>query len=205
MNYPTMQVERTGKLEKLVETALQIGAGAIDVVAVSPSDISAEEDLVNFCREPRCGYYGQSGNCPPNVLGPSRFRDLLNNCEQVLAVKMDVPLGCLLTDERFVILKLLHEIVADIEKSAIELGYSNSKTFAGGPCKVIFCHEHGHCNVLDGGECRNPEYARPSIEANGVNVNKLKKTAGWYTKRDTNQAVTDPVMEAVYGLVLIIK
>lgn len=183
---------------------MRIGAGAIDVVTISPSDISAEDDLAKFCLEPRCGYYGLSANCPPHVSGPSGFRDLLKTCEHVLAIKMDVPLGCLLTDDRFVILKLLHEIVADIEKSAVKLGYSNSKAFAGGSCKVIFCQEHLGCHVLnEGGECRNPQHARPSIEANGVNVNKLKKTAGWSIKRDTNEVDTGLVMDAVYGLVLI--
>lgn len=42
MNDPTSQVDR--RLEELVQMALQIGAGAIDVVAISPSDISVEDE-----------------------------------------------------------------------------------------------------------------------------------------------------------------
>ncbi len=203
MNNPSSQVN-SSRLEQLVQIAMRIGAGAIEMVTVSPNDISAEDDLANCCREPRCGYYGLSANCPPYVSGPSGFRDLLKICEHVLAIKIDVPPGCLITDERFDILKLLHEIVADIEKSAVELGYPNSTAFAGGSCRVIFCQKYLGCRVLnEGGECRNYRHARPSIEAKGVNVYKLKKTAGWLTNQDTNIADTSSVMEAVYGLVLV--
>jgi hypothetical protein len=76
--------------------------------------------------------------------------------------------------------------------------------FATGSCKIIFCHEYGSCRVIEGGECRNPEYARPSLEANGVNVNELNKMAGWAINLDTNEVDNDRVsMGAVYGLVLI--
>ena len=201
MNDPTSQVDR--RLEELVQMALQIGADAIDVVAISPSDISVEDDLANFCREPRCGYYGLSANCPPYVSGPSGFRELLKICKHALAIKMEVPLGTYLTDEQYDILKFTHETVAGIERLAVELGYSNSKAFAAGNCKVFFCREYDRCRVLTGGECRHPQHARPSMSSSGINVYELKKTAGWLMNRDTNEANPDPKMEAVYGLVLI--
>jgi hypothetical protein len=48
------QVDSTGlRLKELLEMDLEIGAGAIDVAAISPSDISVEDDLANFCR---CSY-----------------------------------------------------------------------------------------------------------------------------------------------------
>lgn len=196
MNDPKSPVNRTGlRLAELVQVALRIGAGAIDVVAISTSDISVEDDLANMCREPRCGYYGLSANCPPYVSGPSGFRNLLKICAHALVIKIEIPMGSLVNYECLDIMKLLHEIVADIEKSAVELGYSNSKAFAIGSCKVIFCPEHVGCRVLiDGGECRNYQYARPSIEAVGINVYELNKTAGWPINRD---------MEAINGLVLI--
>ena len=178
MNGPTSQVDITElKLKELVEMALQIGAGAIDVVAISTSDILVEDDLANMCREPRCVNYGISANCPPYVSGPSGFRDLLKICKYALAIKMEGPLGSLLTNDRHYITGLMYEIVADIERFAVEQGFSNSKSFASGSCTAIFCREHGDCRVLTGGECRNPRYARPSMSSNGVNVNELSKTA----------------------------
>lgn len=50
MNDTAPQVDR--RPEELVQMALQIGAGAVDVVAVSPSEITVEDDLANFCRTP---------------------------------------------------------------------------------------------------------------------------------------------------------
>ena len=64
--------------------------------------------------EPRCPYYGLSANCPPHVLDPSGFRDLLKTCEHALAIKIDIPMGCLLTDERNEIFKLLPSTLAPL-------------------------------------------------------------------------------------------
>lgn len=205
MNDQKSQVDRTElRVEELIKMALQIGAGAIDVMAVSPSDISVEDDLANTCREPQCPYYGLSANCPPYNSGPSGFRDLLKICQHALAIKMDVPVGSYLGDEYLEIMKFMHETVAGIEKLAVELGYSNSKAFAAGNCKMIFCRDHARCRMLTGGECRNPQSARQSMSSNGVNVYELNKAAGWFMNRETNEVNTNQgSMEAIYGLVLI--
>ncbi|ODA39421.1 DUF2284 domain-containing protein [Desulfosporosinus sp. BG] len=202
------QVDKTKlSLDELVQIALQIGAGIIDVVVIPTSDILVEEDLANMCREPRCAFYGLSANCPPYVSGPSGFRKMMESCTYTLAIKIDVPTGWLMSDERLVIMRLLHEIVADIERSAVERGYSNSKAFAAGSCKEIFCNKQLSCRMLtNNGPCRNPQYARPSIEAYGVNVHELTKTTGWFINpRDSNEANIDkaPIAAAIYGLVLI--
>lgn len=206
MTEPLQQIDIKGsKLEELVQMALQIGAGAIDVVVIPTSDISVEDDLANFCREPRCGYYGVSANCPPYVSGPTGFRDMVIICEYALVIKIPVPMESLLSYEQRGIMRLLHEIVADIEKTAIKLGYSNAKAFAVGSCKEIFCHKHVDCRVLvEGGEnCRYQRYARPPIEAFGINVNELAKIAGWAMNTDKKADTNKVSMGAVYGLVLI--
>lgn len=191
------------ELEKIVQLALQIGEGAIDVAAISTRDIVVEEDLANLCREPLCAFYGLSANCPPNVPGPAEFRDLLKNYEHGLVIKMEVPAGCLNTGERLIIMRLLHEIVAQIEKAAIGMGYPNSKAFAAGSCKEIFCDEHERCSVLtENKECRNPEHARPTIEAVGINVSELNKSAGWSVIHDSDKG-EKAALGTVYGLVLL--
>lgn len=205
MNDPKVHEDKTGlRLEELIQMALRIGSGVADVEAISPSDISVEAHLADLCREPKCGYYGLSANCPPYVSGPAEFRDLLQNCKHVLAIKIDFPEGFLFTELND-ILKLMHEIVADIEKSAIKLGYSNSRAFAVGTCKAIFCDEHERCSAIDGGKCRYPQYARPAIEAYGVNVHELNKAAGWLVNRDTKVESNQESTGALYGLVLIGK
>ena len=205
MNDTTLQVDRYRiRLKELVEMAMQIGAGAIDVVLIPTSDISVEDGLADMCREPRCVYYGISANCPPYVPGPSGFRDLLRICKYGLAIKMEIPGGSLVNGDHRDLTRLMFEIVSDIERLAVDNGFSDSKAFAAGSCKVTFCHEHGNCQVLTGGECRYPQKARPSMSSKGVNVNKLIKTTGWLMNRNTNNTDSGKVStEAIYGLVLI--
>ena len=193
------------RMDELVQIALQIGAGIIDVVTISTSDISIEDDLANMCRKPVCAFYGFSAKCPPYVASPSEFRNMLEIYRYALAIKMDVPTGWLNSDDRLVVMKLLHEIVADIERAAIELGYTNSEAFAAGSCKEIFCNKHSHCQLLtDNGKCRHPKYARPAVEAYGVNVHDLNTTTGWIKDQKSKEAIVDKAsIGAIYGLVLI--
>ena len=190
-------------LKELIKQASQSGASG--AAAISASDISVEDDLAKLCREPRCESYGLSTSCPPHVSGPSGFRGLLKNFKHAIVIKIDVPLEILLSSERSDIMRLLHEIVAGIEQSAVKTGYPSSKAFAGGSCKKIFCHDYEACRVLtEGGECRNSRHARPSMSGFGVNVSKLMKTAGWTMNRNTHK--DDPATAStapICGLILI--
>ena len=190
-------------LKELIKQASQSGASG--AAAISASDISVEDDLAKLCREPRCESYGLSTSCPPYVSGPSGFRELLKNFKHAIVIKIDVPLEILLSSERSDIMRMLHEIVAGIEQAAVKTGYPSSKAFAGGSCKKIFCHDYEGCRVLtEGGECRNPLYARPSMSGFGVNVSKLMNTVGWTMKSNTYK--TDPATVStapICGLILI--
>jgi predicted metal-binding protein len=194
---------RDGVIEELVESACRLGAS--DARALSVSDISVEDTLANLCREPECENYGLSAGCPPNVSGPSGFRELLKTVEQVVFFKIDVPWEILLSNERRDIFRLLHEVAAGIEQTAVERGYPDSKAFAGGSCKQIFCYNHPLCRVLEKGEpCRNSRIARPSMSGFGINVSKLMKAAGWpmnWTTRAGQENTTS--MGTVCGLVVI--
>lgn len=186
-----------------MESACRFGAS--DATGVSVSDISVEEALANLCREPQCENYGLSAGCPPNVSGPSGFRELLKTVEEVVVFKIDVPWEILLSNERRDIFRLLHEVAANIEQAAVERGYPDSKAFAGGSCKQIFCYNHPLCRVLEKGEpCRNSRIARPSMSGFGINVSTLMKAAGWplnWTTRVGHGNTTS--MGTVCGLVLI--
>lgn len=190
-------------LKELTQRASQLGAS--DARAISTTEISVEEDLANLCREPGCENYGLSASCPPYVAGPDGFRKLLNTFKHAVVFKIDVPSEILFSDERRDVFRLLHEIAASIEKSAIEMGCHDSKAYVGGSCKQIFCRDHPDCRVLaENGECRNPFLARPSMSGFGINVLKLKKAAGWMSNKTPRDTDSDAVsMETVCGLVLI--
>ena len=191
------------KLKALIEYASKAGATAAAII--STADIVVEENLATMCQEPRCENYGLSKSCPPHVSGPSGFRKQLNNFTRAFVFKIDVPSEILLSNERYEIFQLLHEIAAGIEQSAVKMGFRNAQAYTGGSCKKIFCRDHAECAVLSGkGECRNPQYARPSMSGFGINVSRLMKTAGWTMSIAAHD--NDPSgikMGNVCGLVLI--
>ena len=190
-------------LNELARLARELGATGAK--AISTREISVEADLAALCRNPRCGFYGLSAGCPPHVSGPPGFRKLLPCYDHAVFLKIDVPSEILLSDQRSEIFKLLHEIVARVERAAVECGYVRSRAFAGGSCKDLFCRDHPSCRVLaEGGPCRNPDRARPSMSGFGINVSALMQAAGWRLNRITRQPDPDAVsMGTVSGLVLI--
>ncbi|HPD61413.1 MAG TPA: DUF2284 domain-containing protein [Thermodesulfobacteriota bacterium] len=190
-------------LKELVRLACSLGAS--DAHIISSSDIVIENDLANFCREPQCENYGLSPSCPPHVSGPSVFRELQKSIKWAIVVRIDVSSAMLFSEERRKVMRLLHEIVAAIEQTAVGMGYPDSKAFAGGSCKKIFCHDHATCRILsEDSECRNPQHARPSMSGFGINVSALMKVCGWPSTINTRgpESGTNS-MSWVAGLVLV--
>jgi predicted metal-binding protein len=116
-----------------------------------------------------------------------------------------VPTGILFSEQRRSVSRRLHELVARIEQEAAKLGYPNSKAFAGGSCKNIFCYEHADCCVLvDTRPCRHPQHARPSMSGYGINVSRLMSTCGWPADIRVREWETDPGSTSwLAGLVMI--
>jgi len=190
-------------LQELVDLA--ITAGATRAAVISTDDISAEKKLAKLCRDPKCENYGLSQSCPPYVSGPDGFKKYLKGKNHALVVRIDLSSAVLFSEQRTEIMRLLHEIVAHVEKSAIEMGFSDSSAFAGSSCKKIFCREYQNCNALsDDGECRHPETARPSMSGYGINVSKLMTAAGWPSQMDAGSpAPGEESMSWVAGLIVI--
>ena len=200
MNHPDNTYEYNMAL--LLELATR--SGATDARIISTRDILVEDRLAGICKETSCESYGLSMSCPPHVAGPAMFREWIKEIDNAIVVKMDVPLEILLS-EREDIMRLLHEIVASIELAARQLGYANSKAFAGGSCKQFFCSSHADCRVVaHKEECRNPHRARPSMSGFGVNVPEMMKTAGWTSDEDKSGPHKEGTSTGtVSGLILI--
>ncbi|MEN6349135.1 MAG: DUF2284 domain-containing protein [Syntrophomonas sp.] len=153
------------------------------------------------------------GRCEPiNLLAfrtkttkPGEFRKLPTQYEHVLAFKIDTPTEVLLDDRPFDVAKRIHEISADIERVAREKGFTNSRGFAAGSCKMIFFKEQAKCIVLEKNEnCRFPDKARPSLSGLGVNFLELSRTIGWQFNKITKDTKPDDVsMGMMSGMVLI--
>jgi predicted metal-binding protein len=191
------------KLRQLIEDAEKSGATALAII--STRIIAVDDDLADRCREPRCENYGLSRSCPPHVPGPSVFRRKLEEFNQAIFLRIDVPSEVLYSSEGRQVFQLLHEVVAGIERSAVKMGFARAQAYAGGSCKKIFCHDHPGCLALaEKGECRNPEYARPSMSGFGINVAKLYEAAGWTMGAATRDSFsTGDKTASVCGLVLV--
>ena len=190
-------------LAELIQLACRLGAS--DAAVVAASEISVEDDLAKLCKEPQCENYGLSASCPPHVTGPDGFREFQKTFQQAVVFKIDVPSEILLSNQRRDIFQLLHEIAAAIEQAAVKMGYSHSKGFAGGSCKMLFCRDQTDCRALaEGGACRHPDRARQSMSGYGINVFKLLQTAGWQMEKIIRETDPEDVpMGSVSGLVLI--
>jgi predicted metal-binding protein len=198
-----MTDEATRGLSDLMEVACRLGASKARVICTA--DISIEDDLADLCKEPRCESFGLAAGCPPYVAGPSAFRKFLKDFKQAVVFKLDVPSESLFSEERQDIFRLLHEIAAGIEQAAIRMGYRYAKAFAGGSCKRIFCRDQPSCRVVgEGGECRYPDDARPSMSGFGINVSRLMQVAGWTMTRAAEESTPgETSMVPVCGLVLV--
>ncbi len=186
-------------LKSLVTIAEQ--AGASKALVIPAQEVLVEKKLANFCFEPKCPFWGQSLSCPPLVGGPEDFKKKLLACEHALLIRFEVDAPSLQGDDRAEVLRVLQEMVATVEIKAKELGFDQAAGFAGGSCKASFCADYNGCRAMEGGICRFPDQARPSLSGYGVNVGKLMESAGWSSKLFFHQ--NSQQLAWVAGLVLL--
>lgn len=200
-------MKKSGEAEQKIAALVQFAedAGATRATCLPPDTIRVEDRLADFCRDPKCPYWGQAMSCPPYVSGPAGFRKLLQRAQYVLVFRIEIQAVSLHGEDRPEVMRLLHEITATIDREAIRLGFSFAAGFAGGSCKASFCADHPSCRVIAGeGSCRHPDHARPSMSGYGVNVGALMQAAGWSTQLFSGHAPdeTEP-LSWVAGLVLL--
>lgn len=177
--------------------------GATCAVILPAASIVTEEKLAKYCRKPGCENYGRSKSCPPHVEGPKVFDQWLKHYNWALFFKIEVPSDILFSHDRRELFELLHRAAAAVEIEAAALGFARARAFAGGSCKATFCHDRLSCRVVDeGGTCRFPDGARPSMSGYGINVGKLVTAAGW-DEEPLMAGEQAGKTAGLYGLVLI--
>ena len=184
-------------MKKLTDLACQSGATA--AAGIDARDSVLREALAALCNADQCDHYGQAPSCPPYVGGPEDFRKRFAGVSQAIVIRIDVPTEILLSSQRREVMRLLHEIAADVERAAAGMGWPDAAALAGGSCRHLFCFNQSGCAAVDGGgDCRHPDAARPSMSGFGIDVTHLMAAAGWQLNRaGVGDAHTAPVVALV--------
>lgn len=191
-------------LADLTREAMSLGATSSAII--SSVEIQVKEDLAALCNGAyTCPNYGLAASCPPNVEGPVAFRKWQAESTYSITIKIELPTTQMFSDERKGIMQLLHQIVAAVEQKAIEMGLENSKGFAGGSCKELFCGDQEQCCVLAEKKlCRHPESARPSMSGFGIDVTQLMKSCGWSAQKAEKSKVSEKDATSwIAGLIML--
>lgn len=183
------------KFEFLREMALE--AGAAEATIIAADKIVVEDRVVLKCKV-GCPHYGKTMACPPYAPTATEFRKIVSEYNYAMFLKFKSQaeadselLKSLMTAEtdptvpqdvkekaqKFWAawkddkLRMLH-VVVDLEKAAMNKGYSLAISFISGHCQL--CEK---CNT-ERQVCVHPNLARYSEDAVGVNVKKTAHNAG---------------------------
>ena len=147
-------------LTKYIKKAVRQGAAEGKVV--SPSRVFTA-DWVRIKCQYGCGGYGQCLTCPPYSPEPQTTRRLLDSYNRAILFHFVIPADKEDPDIR--------RMVVGLEQALFLDGYYRAFAMACGPCEV--------CADCDFDDCRNPDLARPAMEACGIDVFATARDAGY--------------------------
>jgi predicted metal-binding protein len=142
----------------LCEAAKQ-KSGVIDAQIISPLQVETAPWVRLKCQY-GCGCYGQCLVCPPFTPTPEKMREVLDSYSRAILLHCDKEAD-------------VKAIVADLEREIFLRGAWKAFGLGAGPC--YFCKK---CPVEEQ-HCRDPERARPAMEACGIDVFSTVKKFGF--------------------------
>jgi predicted metal-binding protein len=167
-------IGQTEKFDAYVERALEMGAVGARVIPAE--SVQVGRWVLEKCRF-GCSGYGKRLTCPPHSPTPEQTRDLLSAYRHALLIHgwEGTP---------------LNEMVVTLEKKMFLDGFERAFGMGAGPC--FLCDD---CTE----PCRNPEEARPSMEACGIDVYSTVRAHGFPIEVLKDESCKPNY----YGLVLI--
>ena len=158
--------------KQIVDRSLSLGAYKANVIEAK--NISCDRAFRDMCAANSCGMYGKCYMCPPDVGDIEALMEEIKDFDFALVYQIVTELEDSFDFEGMVEAKKksyplaqnLREVFSDMKISKVlHLGVGGC-----GVCKP--------CAKQTGEPCRFPEKAMPSLEAYGINVSELAKTAG---------------------------
>lgn len=128
-----------------------------------------------MCAKNACGQYGKNHMCPPAIKGITEWK------KEILSYKNGILLTKVYPLKNKSDFRAMTDGMVDFQKS---LAAAREELIKQNPDKKYlflgagFCRICKECAMKNGEPCRYPEKAFPSLEACGIDVTSLSKTAG---------------------------
>jgi predicted metal-binding protein len=168
--------------QDLVKDALELNASHAGIA--DTSDLKFHEDFRKACEANVCRNYDTNWMGPP-AIGP--IKDLMkiaNQYKQGLLVQTVHQLSSSFDWKGMVAAREVHNKIFRniLDKMKSKYKFTSLLALNAGCCN--FCER---CTYLDNEKCRFPDKAVSSVEAYGINVMALEKSAGipYYNGKDT--------------------
>lgn len=168
--------ESREKITSLLKKARALGARDCKLIKVSSVKTAA---WVRIRCQYGCSCYGTRLTCPPYSPIPEQTQKILDCFKKAILVHGDER-----TD--------ISSIVCKLERDAFLAGFYKAFSFGAGPCDIC-----GSCSIDEG--CKNPEKARPAMEACGIDVYETARKNGY----KINVLRSNACKGNYFGLVLI--
>lgn len=156
----------------LTESAKKKGANSAKLIPVREIFV---EDYVRLKCQYGCDEYSRCFTCPPFSPTSDETRRMLKNYNWALLVEFAGLAKK--ADQRG-----LHDVMFELEREAFLNGFHRAFSFTAGPCRlcdVCPAEEIENLNEYSKKYCKNPEKARPSMEACGIDVYRTARNAGY--------------------------
>jgi len=153
------------KYRKYLDQAKKTGASWTKII--DPKNVVTAEWVRLKCQY-GCRGYGRYLTCPPYSPTPERTQKMLEDYSKALIMVYDIPPGSRERTRR----RKLRKDVANLEREMFLDGYYKAFGMTCGPCN--FCRE---CTLAY--PCKYEDFARPSMEACGMDVYATLANAGY--------------------------
>jgi predicted metal-binding protein len=137
--------------------------------------IRIDEAVRNICRQNACGQYGRNHMCPPAI------KDIKDWEKEILSYKNAIIVTKVYQTKDRYDMKAMFEGIIDFQKTLAGLKEDLADEFPEKRLRLLgagACFICKKCTYMDGEPCRFPERAFPSVEACGIDVMSLSKSAG---------------------------
>jgi len=163
----------TVTIKKILSDAADAAGVPVYEWAVIPSSsISFSPELLDSCKTNVCGYYNKSWTCPPACASWEEQRDMILAFKNALVFTTMHKLEDSFDYEGMTKGRELHALLtAEIKKQ-----FKGAPVFGAGSCPVC-ADKNGKTSCAFPAPCPYPEKKIGSIEAAGIDVSKLSKTA----------------------------